>query len=55
MSLFPTREPASFDFQDITYEKDGWIARVTINRPHNYNAYSTPALQELATAFEDAS
>ncbi len=55
MSLFPTQDPSSFGFQDITYEKDGWLARITINRPHNYNAYSTPALQELATAFEDAS
>ena len=27
------------------------MARVTINRPHNFNAYSTPALQELAAAF----
>jgi len=55
MSLFPTREATSFQFQDVVYEKQGWIARVTLNRPHNYNAYSTPALQELAEAFEDAS
>ena len=55
MSMFPRKEAASFDFKDIRYEKGDWVARVTINRPHNYNAYSTPALQELAAAFEDAS
>ncbi|MHC4413709.1 MAG: enoyl-CoA hydratase/isomerase family protein [Planctomycetota bacterium] len=55
MSLFPTRDPASLGFKEIQYEKSGWVARVTINRPHNYNAYSTPALEELAAAFQDAS
>ena len=55
MSMFPPHEPESFGFEDIRYEKDGWIARVTIDRPHNYNAYSTRALQELAAAFQDAS
>ncbi len=55
MSLFPAQKAESFDFKEVQYEKRDWVARVTINRPHNYNAYSTPALQELATAFEDAS
>lgn len=55
MTMFPAREAASFDFKDIQYEKKDWVARVTINRPHNFNAYSTLGLQELATAFEDAS
>jgi len=55
MTMFPVRDTASFEFKDIHYEKADWVARVTINRPHNFNAYSTPALQELAAAFEDAS
>ncbi len=55
MSAFESREAAEFEFHDIQYEKDGWIARITLNRPHNYNAYSTAALQELAAAFQDAS
>jgi len=55
MSMFPTRTTDSFDFQEVGYEKDGFVARITINRPHNFNAYSTPALEELATAFQDAS
>ena len=54
MSLFPVKSPASFDFREVGYEKKDWVARVTINRPQNYNAYSTPALQELAAAFQDA-
>jgi 6-oxocyclohex-1-ene-1-carbonyl-CoA hydrolase len=55
MSLFPTRDAKSLDLKEVLYEKKDWVARVTINRPHNFNAYSTPALQELAAAFQDAS
>lgn len=55
MTLFPTRKPSSFEFQEIRYEKEDWVARVTINRPHNFNAYSTLSLRELAAAFQDAS
>jgi len=55
MSLFPPRKTESFDFKEVQYEKRNRVARITINRPHNYNAYSTPALQELAAAFQDAS
>jgi 2-ketocyclohexanecarboxyl-CoA hydrolase len=54
-SLFPPRKAESLDFKEVQYEKHDLVARVTINRPHNYNAYSTPALQELAAAFQDAS
>ncbi len=52
--MFPSRQPESFEFGEVLYRKEGWVAWITINRPHNYNAYSTPALKELATAFEDA-
>ncbi|MFQ5430418.1 MAG: enoyl-CoA hydratase-related protein [Phycisphaerae bacterium] len=55
MSLFPLRDAGSFQFQDVGYEKADWVARITIQRPEHYNAYSTPALQELAAAFQDAS
>jgi len=54
MGIFDTRPAEDFDFQSVLYEKRDWVARITINRPHNYNAYSTPALEELATAFRDA-
>jgi enoyl-CoA hydratase/carnithine racemase len=52
---FGTRTADTFDFNDILYEKSGGAAHITINRPHAYNAYSTEALEELATAFRDAS
>ena len=54
MREFESRDPASFGFADIEYRKADWVATVTINRPHNYNAYSTRALRELATAVQDA-
>ena len=54
MSFFPSKTPESLEFREVRYEKEGWVARIAINRPHNYNAYSTPALGELARAFEDA-
>ncbi len=54
MRHFESKPAESFGFKDVLYEKGDWVARITINRPHNYNAYSTPALEELATAFRDA-
>ncbi len=48
-------QPASrFAFADILYEKKDGIARVTLNRPEIYNAYSSGTLQELTEAFRDA-
>ena len=52
---FASHPPDSFDFSEVRYEKGDGVARVTIDRPHHYNAYSTEALEELATAFRDAS
>jgi enoyl-CoA hydratase/carnithine racemase len=52
---FASQPEESFDFQDILYAKADRVARITLNRPQNYNAYSTRALEELATAFRDAS
>jgi len=42
------------DFAEIVYEKRDWVARITINRPQAYNAYSTDTLVELAAAFRQA-
>ena len=52
---FTTRDATTFSFEEILYAKRDGVAYITINRPKNYNAYSTPALEELATAFRDAS
>lgn len=54
MTYFEPRPADSYGFEEILYEKGDWVARITINRPHNYNAYSTQALDELAMAFRDA-
>lgn len=42
------------DFADIVYEKRDWVARVTINRPDVYNAYTSATLIEMTQAFRDA-
>lgn len=54
MRLFQSRPAASFEFREVLYEKRDQVARITINRPERYNAYSTPCLEELAKAFQDA-
>src|SRR5262245_45224844 len=40
-------------FTDIVYTKQDWMARVTINRPSVYNAYTDHTLREMAAAFRD--
>lgn len=51
---FASRSAEAFAFREILYAKCGGVARITINRPSQYNAYSTAALEELAAAFRDA-
>lgn len=51
---FASRPAEAFTFRDILYAKCHGVARITINRPSQYNAYSTAALEELAAAFRDA-
>ncbi len=54
-SAIEPRKAEEFEFQEIVYEKKDWLARITINRPQVYNAYSTLTLKELIQAFTDAS
>lgn len=54
VQYFDSKRSDSFDFSDILYEKQGMIARITINRPEAYNAYTTDTLRELIRAFDDA-
>lgn len=42
------------EYTQIGYTKKDWVARITIERPEAYNAYSTRALIELAAAFREA-
>jgi len=54
---FKPRPSEDFNFEEIIYEKDPdkFTAKVTINRPQVYNAYSTKTLREMSEAFLDAS
>lgn len=54
MGHFGSRPAAGFEFREIRYAKEAGVATVTIDRAHAHNAYSTTALEELATAFRDA-
>ena len=42
-------------YRDILYETKDHVARITINRPKQYNAFTGDTLKELTLAFEDAS
>ena len=55
MRKFQGRDPESFEFKDIIYEKKDWVATVTINRPEVFNTYRTETLREMSAAFMDAS
>jgi len=52
---FASRPASALSFREVLYEKAGGLARITINRPQRYNAYSTDCLRELAQALQDAS
>lgn len=54
---FKPKPDSEYNFKEIIYEKnyDNWTAKVTINRPEVYNAYSTETLREMSEAFLDAS
>ena len=41
-------------FEDILYTKESGVARITINRPHAFNAFTTQTLKEIVGALEDA-
>lgn len=55
MPFFESRPADTLGFEEVLYEKKEYVAKITINRASAYNAYSTPALRELAAAFQDAS
>jgi enoyl-CoA hydratase/carnithine racemase len=55
MSFFAQRPDGEMGFKEILYQKKDMIARITINRPEAFNAYTTNTLRELTAAFHDAS
>ena len=42
------------EFEDILYEKEGGVAKITINRPEKHNPLRTKTLGEMILALEDA-
>jgi len=55
MSYPHSQSGSALKFQQILYEKRPPVARVTINRPHVYNALNFETLREMSRAFEDTS
>jgi enoyl-CoA hydratase/carnithine racemase len=52
---FIGKEPTTFDFKAIQYEKSNQRAVITLNRPHVLNAVNYDVLSEMNTALKDAS
>ncbi len=50
----PFTQLPTVEYTEIGYAKKDWVARITIERPEAYNAYSTRTLIELAAAFREA-
>lgn len=46
--------PPDYQWKDIVYEKKDHVARITINRPKQLNAFTGDTLNEMTLAFEDA-
>ncbi len=44
----------AFTFHDVIYHKADGVARITINRPETYNAFTDITLREINAALEDA-
>ncbi len=55
MAHIDGKNPASFDFKNILYQKEGRRATVTFNRPKVLNCVDLATLRELQLAFQDAS
>lgn len=55
MGYIDPRDPASFGFENIVYEKRGRRATIRFNRPEVLNCVNLATLKELQRAFEDCS
>lgn len=49
------KDPASFGFERIIYEKYDGRAKITLNRPERYNAFDLQTFKEVTQALEDTS
>lgn len=46
--------PGELGLREVTYVKSDGVARVTLNRPEAFNAYTTHTLREVTRAVQDA-
>jgi len=53
--IYSGRNPSDFGFKAILYEKTGYCATITINRPETLNAVNYQVLSEMNVALKDAS
>jgi enoyl-CoA hydratase/carnithine racemase len=53
--LYAGQPAESFNFQSIRYEKAGYRATLTFNRPEVYNCVNGPMLREISLALRDVS
>ena len=53
--LYAGRPASEFDFQYIRYDKSGYRATITFNRPEVYNCVNGPMLREIGEALRDVS
>ncbi|MBN9396405.1 MAG: enoyl-CoA hydratase/isomerase family protein [Candidatus Melainabacteria bacterium] len=51
--VFEGRDAADFGFERILYQKTGYTATITINRPEVLNCFDTLTLKELGQAYLD--
>jgi enoyl-CoA hydratase len=48
------KEGGNVNYQNLIYDKDNRIVRLTLNRPEKMNALNTPLMNELKSALEEA-
>jgi enoyl-CoA hydratase/carnithine racemase len=53
--IYSGKSPGSFKFKHIIYEKNTYKAKITINREKVLNSLNLTAINELTSAFKDAS
>lgn len=55
MIEFKPKDPSQLDLTRVTYDKTGYVATLTINRPEKHNALDFMTLDEIVRVCEDVS
>ncbi|MBI2620520.1 MAG: enoyl-CoA hydratase/isomerase family protein [Ignavibacteriales bacterium] len=54
MSKYSGVSPGNLRLKNVLYEKEDWVATITINRPEVHNCLNYETLVDLRTVFQDA-